>query len=394
MKKSLLATALAGTIFNYAHAVEPAGFNTESGIVITPLLNVGVKNDNNIFSQPANEESSAILTVDPTVNFLLSDGINSYSVDAGLKSATYFSSSDDNYLDGFLAFDMHLEPSSQSRFDLNADLNWVTEPRGTGITEGLGDSVDEPLNYSEQILAATYEFGALSTNGKLAFDARYYNKGYSNFEAVTQYREYDSFLLGTTLSYNTGAATDLFLELSKDAIRYEKVEAGRASLSSDDYRALIGVKWEATALTTGSAKIGYQNKDFESDSRANFSGLSWNAGITWQPLTYTLIDFSTSRAARDPSVEGSYIKESVHTLGWTHGWNQQLNTRLGVSYTKEDYSGVVRKDDTTTYSASATYALFRWVDVGVFADFIDKNSTRDTIYFDKTVVGVNFTFAM
>ena len=394
MKKSLLATFIAGSIFNCAHAIEPAGINTESGILITPLLQTGLKYDDNIFSQSQDEKGSTILTIDPTVNFLLDDGINSYSVDVGLNSGTFFSSSDDNYLDGFLGFDIHLEPSSMSRFDLSASANWTTEARGTGITEGLGEAVTEPLTYRDQVVTGTYEFGALSTNAKMAFDAKYYNKEYTNFENNTKYRNYDSFLFGTTFSYNTGAATDVFVEVNKDAIRYDHIEPQQSTRSSDDYRALVGIKWEATALTTGSVKLGYQNKDFEARNRENFSGLSWDAGVTWQPLTYTSFNFSTKRAAKDPNVEGSYINESVHSVAWNHEWATRLNTSVSASYVKEDYSGVSRKDDTTTLSAQANYVLQRWVDVSVYVDITDKDSTRDNIYFDKNLVGVNFTFSM
>jgi len=363
-------------------------------VTITPLLNVGTKHDDNIFSQASEEKSSAIMTVAPSVNFLLDDGINQYNFDIGITSGTYFSSSDDNFIDGYLGFNSHIEPSSQNRFDFEIGANWVTEPRGTGITEGLGDDVTEPLTYTDQTIAATYEYGALSTAARIAFDVKYFSKGYTNFEATTQFRDYDSIKLGSTFLYNTGAATDVFIEVNRDAIEYDHVETDSVSRSSDDYRALAGIKWEATALTTGSIKLGYQKKDFEADERDNFSGLSWEAGVQWQPLSYSTISFDTSRAARDPNTEGNYINETLYSVNWSHSWNEKLNSTLGASFTDEDYSGVTRTDDTKTYSASMNYSFTRWMDVSVFADVTSKDSTRDGIMFDKNIVGMNFTVAM
>jgi len=394
MNKSLLATIIAGTIFNAGYALEPAGINMDNGVTITPILNVGTKHDDNIFSQASEEKSSAIMTVTPSVNFLLDDGINQYNFDIGITSGTYFSSSDDNFIDGYLGFNSHIEPSSQNRFDFEIAANWVTEPRGTGITEGLGDDVTEPLTYTDQTIAATYEYGALSTAARIAFDVKYFSKGYTNFEATTQFRDYDSIKLGSTFLYNTGAATDVFIEVNRDAIEYDHVETDSVSRSSDDYRALAGIKWEATALTTGSIKLGYQKKDFEADERDNFSGLSWEAGVQWQPLSYSTISFDTSRAARDPNTEGNYINETLYSVNWSHSWNEKLNSTLGASFTDEDYSGVTRTDDTKTYSASINYSFARWMDISVFADVTSKDSTRDGIMFDKNIVGMNFTVAM
>lgn len=394
MKKSILATVIAGTIFNMAYAIEPAGINMENGVTVTPIINMGTKIDDNIFSKATDEKSSAIVTIAPSVNFLLNDGINQHSLDVGITSGTYLSSSDDNFLDGFLSFNSHLEPSSQSRFDFALDANWVTEPRGTGITEGLGDNVTEPLTYADQTFAAGYEYGALSTPARIAFEVKYYNKGYTNFSDTTQYRDFDSVKLGSTFYYNTHAATDVFVEVNQDAIEYDNTKANEVTRNSDDYRALAGIKWEATALTSGTAKLGYQKKDFESASRANFSGLSWEAGVIWQPLSYTIIAFDTSRAARDPNVEGDYINESQYSLNWTHNWNEKISSTLGTSFTDEDYSGVSRTDETTTYSASVNYSLTRWIDMSAFIDVTDKDSTRDGILFDKNVIGMNFTVSM
>lgn len=384
------------TLSATVYAVEPATVNLDNGVVITPLISTGYKYDNNIFSESSNTKSSGIFTVVPSVNLLLEDGVNNYNIDLAINSGTYLSSSDDNYLNTNLGFGVHLEPSSQSRFDITGEANWLSEERGTGLTEGLGDIVDEPLTYSEQKFGAAYEYGALSAPARVEVSVDYYNKGYTNFTDITELRDYDSMKLASTFYYGTGASTDILFEISRDAIDYSKSDTSESNRDSNDYRALAGVKWEATALTSGEVKIGYQEKDFSSANRENFSGLSWDASVTWQPLTYSTIDFVTSRAARDPNVIGDYIDESFYSATWGHDWNSKLSTQLFVSYMNEDYSGgsTTRSDDTTILSMSVNYNFLRWLDVSLFTDFTDKNSTNANILFDKTVVGVNFVIAM
>ena len=75
MKKSILTCAVAMLLsFNSQANNEPGAFRTELGFIVTPLLDLGLKQDDNIYSRSNNETSSTILTVDPSVNFLLDDG--------------------------------------------------------------------------------------------------------------------------------------------------------------------------------------------------------------------------------------------------------------------------------------------------------------------------------
>lgn len=392
MNKKCLVGAVAAVISGGVVAVEPAAYKTDSGINITPLLQTGLKYDNNILSQATAKDSSAILTIAPSVNFLLDDGLNQYQLDAGIASGTYLDSSDDNYVDAVFGLSSHLEPSSSSRFDISLLANWFSEPRGTGITEVLGSDISEPLRFAEQTAAITYEYGLMSSKARVAFDGKYYNKGYHNFDNITRVRNYDSLLFGATFFYSTNSRTDAFIELNRDAIRYDVADG--LSRDSDDVKALLGVKWQATALTTGSIKLGYQRKDFTASGRENFSGVSWDATVDWQPLTYSALSFTTSRMARDPNVEGDYIRESLYGINWTHQWSDLFSSTLDARYIEEDYTGVSRADDSTMLTASLSYSMLRWLDVAIYVESLDKDSTRDTISFDKTVVGLNFTISM
>jgi len=392
MSRVAAATLISLTFSGAALAVQPSGYTTESGVVITPLLNTGLKYDDNIFSQSSNEEGSAIVVIAPSANFLLDDGINQYMFDVGIESGTYLSSSDDNYLSSNLGASTHLEPSSSSRIDASITAFWGVEPRGTGVTEGAGDVVNEPLTYGEQTVAGTYEYGVMSSSMRVAFDAAYYNKNYSNFAALTDTLNYDSVFVGATAFYTTNSGTDAFFELNRKAISYDEV--GTTSLDSSDYRALIGATWEATALTSGTAKIGYQRKSFSSDERERFSGLSWDVSVTWQPLTYSTVILSTSRSARDPNVAGDYISESLYGASWIHQWSDMVSTGVGVDLTDENYGGITRQDDTTSVNANIDFALRRWLDASFYVVYTDKESTDPTILFDKSIVGVNFTISL
>lgn len=392
MKMKLLLNAMVIAFSSSVIAVEPEVYITDSGIAIVPIIKTGYKYDNNIFSQTNETTGSGIFTLAPAVKFLLDDGINNYQLDVGIESGTFLDSSDDNYVTGNLGFTSHLEPSSRSRFDVTLEAKKEVDPRGTGLTEGLGDSIAEPLLYNDQLAKLTYEYGSLASSGRIAVMGRFYNKNYTNFTDITQFRSFNQSTVGSTFFYTTNASTDAFFELKAGPIKYDV--SGPISRDSDMFTALVGITWEVTALTSGSFKIGQEQKKFSDARREDFKGVSWQGNLDWKPLTYTTLTLETSRAAKDPDVQGDYISESIYAANWSHEWNEKITTALNYSYIREEYTGFERLDKSNNLYADVNYKFKRWVDVALFIEYTDQNSTRDNIVYDKSVVGLDFTFSL
>jgi hypothetical protein len=392
IKTNMLSSIIAIAFTNSAFAVEPGVYTTDSGIVITPIINAGYKYDNNIFNQGSDTTGSGIFTLAPAVKFLLDDGINNFQVDVGIESGTFTDSSDDNYVSGNLHFKSHLEPNSRSRFDLALEANKEVEPRGTGITEGLGNNADEPLLYNDELAKLTYEYGSLSSSARIALIGSYYNKNYTNFTDLTQLLSFNRSTVGSTFFYTTNASTDAFFEIKGSTINYDTVDA--ISRNSDVYTALVGIKWEVTALTSGSFKIGQEQKKFSDSGRENFKGISWEGNVDWKPLTYSTLTLETSRRAKDPDVQGDYISESIYGVNWGHEWSEKIASTLNFSYLHEDYNGFERLDKSYNLYADVNYEFKRWADLSLYIEYTNKDSTSDNIVYDKSVVGLNFTFSL
>lgn len=393
--KGVLLVLSVGSCAPVLAQLEPGSVMTKDGAEVTPTLQTGVSSNNNFFSTPDNEESRIIWTITPNVKAVIDDGPDSYSLDLGTSSSLHNKDTTDNFTQVNVGAGLHKEFTSQHRVDVDGDADWLYEPRGSGLTEGLGDAVDELVKYQQHNVIARYEYGALSSKAQVALSAGFFSKKYLNFRAVSQFRDYDKTLIGVTGYYNTQAATRAFIELKQENYRYDVLASSGISRDSDDMKVLFGLEWEATSLTSGTFKLGYQNKDFSAGERENFSGLSWEAGVNWQPLSYSTVRFITSRSAKDPLVQGDYIKESTYGVNWTHNWSDYLSTLAGINYINEQYTGDVgRKDKSKSARLALNYVVSKFGMVSTYVDFIDKNSTQSQIEFDRTIVGINFTFAL
>ena len=368
---------------------------TESGVKITPTIQTGFSSNNNFFSTPEDEKSRLIWTFEPNLKAAIEDGPDSYKLDIGTHSALHNKDSLDNYTQVNIGTAIHKEFTSKQRLDMKGNIDWLYEKRGRGLTEGLGDDIDELVKYQLKNASARYEYGAQSAKALIAFEGGYFSKEYQNFRELSQYRDYDKYLVGITGYYNTQAATRMFIEAKQENYRYDVLASSGVTRDSNDLKILGGIQWDASAITSGTFKLGYQNKDFEANERESFSGLSWEASVSWKPLSYSTLQLRTSRSAKDPLVQGDYIKESLYGVDWSHDWSNKLSSLARVSYMNEQYTGNIgREDKTKNLRFGISYMANKFGMVSTYVDFVDKNSSQYLIEYDRVTVGINFTFAL
>jgi len=384
-----------------AQAQEPEGvIRTESGVDFIPGLVASLRHDDNVIRDKAKTVSSWLTTIAPSLKANLVDGANNYTLSSALRNAKYFSSSADNYTDGYLDAEARLSPGSAHQLNLQVTGSWLHEDRGTGVSEGRGLVQDEVTRYNSQNAEAEYEYGNPGSTGKLRANAKYFNKKYDNFRDLTQYRDYDLRQLGGGFVYHSGGAFKLVAEATSANINFKTVDlSGTRDNQDTNYR--LGTEWELSAITTGILKLGYQKKDFELDRRENFSGFAWETIVQWQPLTYSGFDFAAGRRAKDVdalNINADYIVETSYSIGWNHQWSESLTSKLAYEYQTDAYNllqssanSLLRREDTNkVITAELTAKPRRWLQVTGFVNLEDRSSTLGIIEFDRTVYGVEF----
>ncbi|MDX2319754.1 MAG: outer membrane beta-barrel protein [Moritella sp.] len=367
---------------------------TDGGVFVKPSLEMGIENDDNIYNQESGTSSSLITTIIPTINLKIDEGINYYSLDAKAEKGMYEAGSVDNYTDALLGLNAHIEPNDTHRFDFSLKGEWLTEKRGTGITEQNFELTEEPIRYGKNTLSGAYEYGAMQTKGRIAVEVKYYEKEYSNFASITDRSNYDSLLLGSTFYYSTRAHTDAFIEVSAETIGYDYNQPGEFKRDSDVYTGFVGMQWKASPIVHGFIKLGVQAKEFEDTGREDFTGFSWNIGGVWRPLSYSKLTFSTSQTTKDPDLVGDYILDTKYKLDWKHNWMSYFYSSVGVYKYKDDYSGTSRVDDTLGFKLKFGYDITENVAVSLFGIWDSNTSTNTQFEYDKNVVGTSFILTL
>lgn len=394
MKRSILvavvASAFASSQVLAEVKVEERGLPVGDGWHSFFKLGFNNTYNDNIFSTNGNETESWITSLLPTARIEARPGLDRYYLEYAGDIGWYENSSTDDYDDHRLTASMHRDLNSRNRLDLTAEAIKEHDERGTGRTDGAGGVGNQaPDEYHTLGLRGVYGFGAMSAKGRFDFEGGYLSKEYDNNRAATNVRDRDNLDLGVTFYYRLQPKTSLLLQAKNTRLDYDTAN----TLDSDERRLLAGLTWDATAKTTGMAKFGYLNKEFDSAARSDFEGFSWEVGVRWMPRTYSYFDLNTSRMTEETDGTGDYILSETHRLSWTHDWSYRFSTNVGVSYADKEYGASNRQDDEYSAGVSGTYLIQRWLSLKAGYDYTERDSNQNANDYDRNRFFLNLTAA-
>lgn len=386
-KQRLLGVLLAGLFLSsVVQAQEPKAAGIPLGpLVVYPSLDVAEKHDDNITQANANKISSNITLISPAAKLEGKSGANFFGLTYKLEDARYAQSGDDNYTDQFVGAYANFALGVRGDLKLNADYTEQHDARGTVA----GQNANRPEEYRTSGVSGLFSWGAPGAQGKAEFEAAYLDKEYTtNYSGFQQYANRENTDFGATLYWRVMPKTQLLFQAKQTDINYKLDPV--ITQDSTEKRYYFGVKWDATAQTSGTVKLGWLKKEF--DARQSYSTGSWDAGVTWSPLSYSHVQLNTSRQTNEvTSLVGDTVRASNYALTWTHDWNPVLSSNIRVAQLDEDYVrngsiGGQRSDSTKTFGIGVNYQMRRWLKLGADYSHADRSSNIGANDFKRNIL--------
>ncbi len=366
---SATSLAYAGETFDY-----PLGF----GVTASPAIEISTKHDDNIWLQDNNRKnkSSWITEIAPSISLIANDGLNQYSATYTIKAGRYHSSRDDDYVDHLFSMNSHNEFNYRNQLNLEFDYMHLHENRGTGLTDNARFIKNSPDEYNDMLIGGNYIYGGDESNGRIKVEASHFEKDYTNNRSDTRDYDRDEDTIGGTFYYRIMPKTSLLFEAEYKDINYDNNPLYVDKLDGDEQKYQVGVTWEATAKTTGTAQIGWTYKGFDSSEYNDENFLSWAFMLGWSPMTYSIIDISSSRYSVETAGQGSYIENSEYMVAWSHAWSEKINSRLSSRFVNQDYQQSHRDDDVIDFGIGADYIFRRGVVLSLDYDYKNRDSNQ------------------
>ncbi|REL36553.1 outer membrane beta-barrel protein [Thalassotalea euphylliae] len=390
-----------------------------SGGQFTPLIKVYQRYDDNVASSDIDDISSWATIYEPSVSYSKQFGEfgkNSYQLDYVLAHGAFHASDEDSYTDHDISGKVNYEINSRHRFVLQGGYIDSHDERGSRFSIGTGEGLTEPDTYQQFYTNLEYNYGIVEADLRLQFeyglldnnyDARFVVDASGNPIDRTRERDRQTDQMLAKLYYRVGSATDLTFEAVRLDVDYDFTRTPENELSSVEMQYLLGVKWEATALTTGYAKVGYKDKNFDLNSREDHSGFEWDAQVQWEPKTYSRFKLSTGRSTQETNGEGFFVPgrngqgyfviNTTHELAWQHDWNNRFSTEALYRYSEDIYEGDVgeiRDDDNNGLVLKAYYDMSYWLSFTLEYVNNDRDSTRANLEYDRDLITLGVRVAL
>lgn len=370
------------------------------GFDLTPTVDIGLRFDDNVTRANVDEISSWSRIVSPQVTMESALGASQVTLAYRLRDEVFFSSSDDNYTDHFLLAQADMEFNERHRMITRLNFEDGHEARGSNFSIGFGDALTEPDQYKQSELDFLYSYGAFNADGRLDINVNFTELDYDIDTPAYRARDREMNSVAGTFYYRVGAMTNAVFDIRYTTIDYQFAFDAASSLDSNEISYLVGLEWEATAQTSGFAKIGYQEKNFDSASREDFNGIDWELGVLWEPVDYSSLELMTRAGTEETNGEGDFIESQTYSAEWRHRWLERLRSSVRFSYGTDDYEGRliddsnIRIDDNFRFRASVYYQFRRWINFEVGYIYDERDSNRDDIDFGRNQFLINALFTL
>jgi len=365
--------------------VDIIGINYGPGRVV-PNLRLKLGYDDNLTLESSSEISTFFTVISPHVAYVVSDSTRKFIVDYLLEAGFYEGSSIDDFVDNRIRASIDYTPTRRIFTALNTEYIDSHDARGTGRAEGgrgiTQNSLDE---WHQWGIGGRFAYGTARSKGRIEAEAGFLTKEYDTNRIFTSIRDRDNTYGAARFFYRVRPKTFALIEGRIEDTEYARTAVGLAPLDSVTTRYLVGVTWVATYKTTGAIKVGFIDKDFDSDLRDDGTGLTWEIGIDWKPRTYSIVHFETAQTIDETNGTGDAIDNTHMFLSWKHSWKTRFTTNVDFLYENSTFDPDSREDDYFQFRLGADYSFRRWLNFGAGYRFENLDSNANAFDYDHNV---------
>lgn len=396
---ALVAGAMVATPALAALAPEPATIDMYP-YQAAPMLNLGAGYDSNMYSVNAPEVDSGVYTVNPMITARDEDGDEYNEIVLSVTGGFYDAESDDNYTDYRAGFSGNYLLMSNLSTMISLGYSQGHDPRGTGGTQGRPFASPEPDSYNNGTAALSGTLGTADSRGRVSAGIDFDAKRYNNNGAVTAAREYDLGGAFTKFAWQIGGKTDAVLEVNYDDYDYlvdpAVPTAANSSLDNTGIEYMVGLEWEVTGKTTGYAKVGQQEKDFNSGFRKDGDDTAWRLGVDWTPSEQTAVNIEAYDRFEETDGTGDFANVLGYSARVSHLVTDRVEPYISANIQTRDYEPTTRSDDKTTLGLGVNYKFRRYAVFGLSysTEEQDSNVATGVLDYDRDIINLTANLSL
>lgn len=357
----------------------------KNGVLLNAVIKV--ENDDNVLRKIVPVSDTA-LKVAPEMHFLSNYGKHRYFLGYKGEYTGYAENSKLNYDDHDISALVHLDHTVT--IDSEFSVSYLDKVEDAGSTNSSSLFINKFNHFNKKSAQAKFFYGTYQSSGQLVLKLDHSQQRFTNnFQG---YRDTDRNNITGTFFYRIAPKTRLLFESS--LVKYDYVNSGiLGDQSSEQNLYLSGIEWKLTAKTSGTFKIGYQDKNYQDKNFSDIAGLSYMLDMAWQPNTYTTVKVGASRLTSESAqLDVGGFETTTYKISIDHKFTPL--TRLVSGYTQDNddiISSNNRKDIRKDFNFGLSYSLLSWVDVALNYRYLKRDSDIQLYEYKSNMVDLSFT---
>jgi hypothetical protein len=390
--RPLVSTAVALTLGGPAVALgqevgpyDPLGIRA-GAFLIYPSLSVSEVYDDNVFAVDNNKDDDLITVIEPQVRAESNFSRHSLGLTVGSEVAFHINEEDEDYQDYFVSGDGRLDITRQNFVD--AELLFAKDHRDREDPEDEGDrdELTDVYRYGGE-LSFTQLFNRLN----FRLTGRALRNAYTEAEEADEDNVIYDALLRT--GFFVSPRINTFIEGRYNIERRDREEDfSGVERDSQGWGVSGGAAVDLTDLLVGEFSVGYRRQYFDEGDFDEEDGIGYGIDLTWTPTLLTTVTASGGgdfRPTTQDDAEANF-RSSVG-LGVEHELLRNVILAANVGYTRDDFSGIDRTDDTISAGGGVSYLINRNFSVDAGYTYTTRSSDENEEEFDRNLVRIGVT---
>ncbi|HUP91372.1 MAG TPA: outer membrane beta-barrel protein [Solimonas sp.] len=313
----------------------------------------------------------------------------------------------DDYADVVAAAGLEWQSALRHRFDYIGQLQFDHDPFGSERTEASGVQ-DRKLDRWRRFSGdARYHYGLPTAPFNLDLRVTAGDKEYTTNRASsppgsglgggTRFLDFEKQVAALTLLYNLSPKTALLADAVGARTAFDNNPGGSRNRDGIDLHYRVGVRWLATAKTSGDVRVGVVERRGKGAASSDFTEPDWEGTLNWMPLSYTQLQFQTGRRIQESYLTNvNFLDNTYYNLEWSFDWTSRIVTRLAAGYSQTEFVGAPspgRRDDHWHFGANGEYRATRSLSLLVAGWLFKRDSTLDRRDYDKVTAYLGARYA-
>ena len=356
-------------------------------------LDLGVRQDDNVFADDTGEESDTIFEIAPYLNLNSDWSRHEVAATVDVRHREFSDLNSETTTDVRGTLRGRLDVGRNIDLDARAFASEETEPRFSAASLEV---FEEPIRFQ----TAGAEIGARVTRSRLRARARLNvtDRQFDDADLIgggkrsQDFRDYTDTRFSGRLSYAISPDLAVFTQAegrTRDYDALSQIGDVEATRDSDGYSLQVGTNFELPFLVRGDIAVGYLEENKESDVFSDVEGAAVDARFFWFPTRLTTVEVEGSRRVVDPGlVEAGSATSSTVRARVDHELLRNVILFAEGRYNEEAFEDIDRDDETFGARLGATYKLNKRFHIDGFFERSDRSSNLADREFERNIFGI------